>query len=58
MPTNNQQQPQPDNLPIWLTLGGAAIVWVVAVNLFPFWTLTLTAAVAAAVRTVLWLRRR
>jgi hypothetical protein len=55
MQTHNQQQP--DNLPIWLTLGGAAIVWITALYFFPFWTLTLTVAVAAAVRTVLWLRR-
>ena len=55
MQINNQQQP--DNLPVYLTIVGVAIVWILAVNFFPFWTLTLTAAIAAAVRTVLWLRR-
>jgi hypothetical protein len=55
MQTNNEQQP--GSLPIWLALGGAAIVWILAVNFFPFWTLTLTSAAAAAVRAVLWLRR-
>ncbi|MDE2324619.1 MAG: hypothetical protein KGL51_08120 [Betaproteobacteria bacterium] len=55
MQTNNQQQP--DDLPLYLALGGAAIGWLTALHFFPFWTLTLTAAVAAAVRAVLWLRR-
>lgn len=53
-----QHHQQPDDLPVILTLAGAGIVWILAVNFFPFWTLTLTAAVVAAVRTVLWLRRR
>ena len=57
MQTQYNQQQQPDSLPIWLALGGAAIVWILAANFFPFWTITLTVAVAAAVRTVLWLRR-
>ena len=54
MQTNNQQ---PDDLPLYLAVGGAAIVWILALNFFPFWTITLTAAIAAAVRTILWLRR-
>ena len=52
-----QHQQQPDDLPLYLTIGGAAIVWILAANFFPFWTLTLTASIGAAVRTVLWLRR-
>ena len=53
---NNSQQ-QPDNLPVYVALTAAAICWVTALRFFPFWTLTMTAAVAAAVRAVLWLRR-
>ncbi len=52
-----QYEQQPDNLPVYLTIVGAGIVWITALHFFPFWTLTLTAALAAAVRTVLWLRR-
>ena len=52
-----QHQQQPDDLPVYLTLAGAGIVWILAVNYFPFWTITLTVAVGAAVRAVLWLRR-
>ena len=51
-----QYEQQPDNLPIHLTLTGASIAWITALHFAPFWTLTLTAAIAAAVRTVLWLR--
>ena len=51
-----QYEQQPDNLPIYLVLVGAAIVWITALHFAPFWTITLTAASAAAVRTVLWLR--
>lgn len=54
MQTNNQQQH--DDLPLYLAIGGAAIVWITVLHFFPFWTLTLTTAIAAAVRTVLWLR--
>ncbi len=48
-----------DGLPISIYAGfvGAGIAWITAANFFPFWTITLTAAVVAAVRTVLWLRR-
>ncbi len=52
-----QHHQQPDNLPIYLTLCGAAIVWILSLNFFPFWTITLTVASGAAVRAVLWLRR-
>ena len=52
-----QYEKQPDTLPIYLVLVGAGIAWILAVNFFPFWTLSLTAAIGAAVRAVLWLRR-
>ena len=52
-----QHQQQPDDLPVYLTLAGAAIAWITVLHFFPFWTLTLTVAIGAAVRTVLWLRR-
>jgi hypothetical protein len=58
MTMQTQHNQQPDSLPIYLTLIGAGIAWITALHFAPFWTLTLTAAVAAAVRTVLWLRRR
>ena len=52
-----QHQQQADDLPLYLAIGGAAIAWILAVSYFAFWTITLTAAIAAAVRAVLWLRR-
>ena len=52
-----QQHQQPDNLPVILTLLGVGIAWITALHFAPFWTLTLTAAMVAAVRTVLWMRR-
>ncbi len=57
MQTQYEHEQRPDDLPIYLTLAGMVIAWVLALHFFPFWTLTLTAASAAAVRAVLWLRR-